>query len=161
MSDRVTIAIVADTTEALAEIERFRAAADEAVGRAKEARKEIMTQVRSGLSAISQMMTSFSLAMHLIGANVDAFYGALIGMTLSTISMLISVATGLAATVIGIPASAIVFGIAATIQMITMEKLIFDKMHTEGIIEGLEKAVTKGVYTYRQVSGVQPVTGGF
>ena len=160
MSDRVTIAITADTSEAFAEITRLNAAADEAVKKARLARSEIMKDVRAGLSAISQMYTSFSMAMHLIGANVDAFYAALIGMTLSTISMLLSVAAGLAATVVGIPASVIVFGVAATIQMITMEKLIIEKMHTEGIIAGLEKAVQKGVYTYRSI-GVQPYTGGF
>ena len=122
MSDRVTIAITADTSEAFAEITRLNAAADEAVKKARLARQDIMKDVRAGLSAVSQMMTSFSMAMHLLGQNIDAFYAALIGMTLSTISMLLSVAAGLASTVVGIPASVIVFGVAATIQLITMEK---------------------------------------
>lgn len=160
VSDRVTIAIMTDTSEGFAEIERYKAVLDETVRKAREARTEIMKNVRAGLSAISQMMTSFSLAMHLLGGTIDAFYAALIGMTLSTISMMLSVAAGLAATVVGIPASVIVFGVAATIQMITMEKLIIDKMHTEGIVAELQRVATKGIYRHTLSVG-DVLTGGF
>ena len=156
----VTIEYVVDTAQARADIESLKAAANAAVKKSRLARQEIMKNVRAGLSAVSQMMTSFSMAAHLLGANIDSFYAALIGMTLSTISMMLSIAAGLASTVVGIPASVIVFGIAATIQMITIEKLIIDKMNTEGILADLEKAATKGLYTYR-TTGVQPPSGGF
>ena len=157
----VTIAIDADTSAAFAKITALMVQADEATKAAVAARRKIMTEISTATAAISTMMSSFSMAMTLIGGQVDAFYGALIGMTLSTVSMMISIATGLAATGVGIPASVIIMGIALTLNVLTIAKLINDKMHTEGIWNELRRIAQKGIYIHSGKTGVNPIGGMF
>jgi hypothetical protein len=162
VSDDVTIGIGVDTSEATVEFNTLMVKADEATKRAREARKKIMREISMATAALSSMLTSFSMAMSLLGAQVDTFFGALIGMTLSTVSMLVSIATGLAATGVGIPASIIVMGIAVSLQIITIAKLINDKMSSEGIWNEIKRAAQKGIYMFKHPAsstGAPPLRG--
>ena len=139
MSGHVEVKADLKTEGAEAKLLRLQGLATETVQKGKEARRKVMQEVSLAMTNISSMMSSFSMAMHLMGSQVDAFYGALIGMTLSTISMMISIAAGLASTGVGIPASVIIMGIAATLQIMTILKLVDDKLHSEGIWNRLVK----------------------
>ena len=79
---------------------------------------------------ISQLMSAVRQAFTLFGQQIDPFFGALIGMVLSTASMLISSATTLALTGIGGAAAAVIFGLAVGFQVLTMGKLLADKAST-------------------------------
>ena len=105
MSDfTVTGALILDMSDGYQKIAAFRAVLDEVTKAAAEARRKIMSEISQVTASISTMMTAYSQIMHLLGMQADAFYAALIGMTLSTVSMLISIASALATTVVGIPA---------------------------------------------------------
>ena len=134
----VTFAITADTTAAFASIAELQAAIDEQAREARIHRNKLMREIREGFMLISQMMSSFRQAMSLIGAQVDPFFSALIGMVLSTTSMLISAATTLALTGIGGIAAAILFGIAVSFNILTTAKLISDQ---EFIQEGFRSMI--------------------
>lgn len=133
MSNNVTLGVSVDTSQAQVELSTLMKQVDAATIQAREARRKILREISMATAAVSSMLSSFSMAMSLIGGQVDAFYGALIGMTLSTISMIISIATGLAATGVGIPAAAILMSVALFLNVATLTKLINEKLHNEGI----------------------------
>ena len=85
----VTVAILGDTSDVLAKVTLVNAAVDEMTRKAKIARALVVQQVREGLTLISSMMSSFRMAMSLFGQTIDPFFSALVGMVLSTTSMLI------------------------------------------------------------------------
>ena len=124
----VTFAITADTTSAFASIAELQEAIDQQARDAKIHRNTLMRNIREGYTLISQMMSAFRQAMSLIGAQIDPFFSALIGLVLSTTSMLISAGTTLAATGIGGVAGAIILGLAVSFNIITLAKLIDDKI---------------------------------
>ena len=160
MSGNVSVKADLQTAEAEAKLLRLQGLATETVQKGKEARRKVMQDVSMAMTNISTMMSSFSMAMHLLGSQVDAFYGALIGMTLSTISMMISSAAGLAATGVGIPASIIVLGIAATLQSLTILKLVNDKLHSEGVFKNLLESARAATTRFAQTGPRAPM-GGF
>lgn len=150
-----------EQSEAEAKLQRLKDIALEAVQAAKQARKEVMQEVRLAMNAISGMLSNFSQVMSLLGMQSDAFFAALIGMTLSTISMLISISTALAATGVGIPASVYIMAIAAGLNAIAIAKLIADKVHTSGLWAEMQRAAQKGIYTHRHTGPIIPTGGGF
>ena len=84
---------------------------------------------------------------------MDPFFSALIGMVLSTTSMLISSATVLTATVLGAPVGAIIFGLAISFNILTLGKLIADKEATDGIITSMMQAIASGTKSARPAPG--------
>ena len=123
----VTFAITADSTAAFASIAVLQEAIDQQARDWKIQRNTLMRQIREGFTLISSLMSSFRQAMSLIGAQVDPFFSALIGLVLSTTSMLISSATVLAATGVGGVAAAILFGVAISFNILSLAKLADDK----------------------------------
>lgn len=118
---------------------------DEVMRRGKQAmtewertRKQIMMGIRITMNTISMMMSSYREAMSLIGMNMDPFFSALIGMVVSTVSMLLAVSTALAATGIGAAAAAVTLSIAIGLSVVTVGKLVADKAITMGIMDRLE-----------------------
>jgi len=157
VSDRVTIYIGADTTEAEADIEAVKAKADAVTKQWKIDRAVLVQQVREGFTLISQMWGTFRQAMSLFGQQIDPFYSALVGMVMSTTSMLISSATTLSATILGAPVGAILFGLAVSFNILTLAKLVADKQATDGILDSLSQALSNKTSGLQNQSGL----GGF
>jgi len=141
MSDRVTIYLGMDTTEAEANIESVKAQADAVVKQWKIDRAILVQQVREGFTLISQMWSTFRQGMSLFGQTIDPFFSAMVGMVLSTTSMLISSATAISATVLGAPVGAILFGVAVSFNILTMAKLIGDKAETMGLFDAINQHI--------------------
>ena len=137
----VTFAITADTTEAFASIAELQEAIDQQARDARIHRNTLMRQIREGFTLISSLMSSFRQAMSLIGAQIDPFFSALIGLVLSTTSMLISSATTLAGTGIGVAAAAIILGLAISFNILTLGKLASDKFGIEESLREIRQAV--------------------
>jgi len=127
VSNRVTIHIGVDKTEADADIEAVKARSDAVVKEWRIRRMEIIQGVREAVTLMSTMMSSFRQFMTLVGAQVDPFFSALIGMTLSTISMILSVSAGLAATGVFAAAALALGTIAISMNVLVMSKLINDR----------------------------------
>ena len=144
VSDRVTIFLGIDADEAFQEIAAVKGAADEQARLWKIQRNTILRQIREGFTLISSLMSSARMAFSLIGAQIDPFFSALIGMVLSTASMLISAASTLALTGVGGVAAAVLFGLAIGFQVVTIAKLIADKERTDGILTSLSQAIASG-----------------
>lgn len=142
VSDRITIYLGVDTTEAESSIDAVKAKADEVTRQWKIDRALLIQQVREGFMLISQMWSSFRQGMSLFGQQIDPFFGALIGMVLSTTSMLISSATAISATVLGAPVGAILFGVAVSFNIISIAKLIADKQASDGILTNISQALS-------------------
>jgi len=140
----ITIPITADSTAAFASITELQGAIDQQARDWKVQRNTLMRQIREGFTLISSLMSSFRQAMSLMGAQIDPFYSALIGMVLSTASMLISSATTLALTGIGGAAAAVILGLAISFQILTLAKLVADKEKTDGILTALSQAIASG-----------------
>ena len=141
MSERVSVDVVVDTTQATASIQETKAGADAVVRQWKIDRAIIIQQVREGLTLISQLWSSFRQAMTLFGRQIDPFFGALIGMVLATTSMLISAAATLSATILGAPVGAVIFGLAVSFNILSIGKLIADKEKTDAILTNMAQAI--------------------
>ena len=161
MANDVTLSIVLDQTQLNTGLAEAMVKIDAAVKAAKEARRKIMQDISQATGAISTMMTSYSQIMNLLGMQADAFYAALIGMTLSTISMLISIASALAATVVGIPASVVIMGVAASVNLLVLGKLIGEKARTSGIFNNISTGLQYGTYGAGGTSPRGPTGGSF
>lgn len=136
MSD-VVIGIHGDATPFNAEVEEAKKRKDALVRQWKIDRNTLMRQIREGFTMISSLVASFRQAMSLFGQQIDPFFSALIGMVLSTASMLISASTVLAMTGIGGAVAAVLFSVAVSFQILTIGKLLADKIETEGILDRL------------------------
>ncbi len=152
MSD-ITIFLGMNADAAFRTVAEVKAKIDEMTEKAKIARALVIQQIREGFFLISTLMSSMRQAMTLFGQQIDPFFSALVGMVLSTTSMLISSATALSATVIGIPVGAILFGVAISFNILTIGKLIADKEKTDGILTSLSQAIASGAGATRQAPG--------
>lgn len=130
VSNRVDFTVDVSTAAAEANIERMKAQADAAVQKWRLQRVEIIQGIRETMTLLSSMMTSASQVMTLIGQQIDPFFSALIGMTLSTISMMLSMSAALSATVIGVPAALLIGSIAIGLNLVLLMKLLKDKAET-------------------------------
>ena len=138
VSDKVTIRLDVDATAALASIDDVKAQADEQARQWAIQRNTMLRQIREGFTLISQLMSTVQQAFSLFGAQIDPFYSALIGMVLSTASMLLSAASVLSATVLGAPVGAVLFGVAIAFQILTLGKIVADKITSEGVIAQMQ-----------------------
>ena len=129
MSERMTIGVDVDTSAAHTNLAELQTAIDQQARDMRIHRNTLIRQIREGFTLISSLMSSFRQAMSLMGAQIDPFFSALIGMVLSTTSMLISAGTTLAATGIGGVAGAIILGLAISFNILTLGKLIDDKFN--------------------------------
>lgn len=120
-------AIIMDTSDAFMKIKELQDAIDQQAREWAIQRNTLLRQIREGFTLISSLMSSFRQAMSLFGAQIDPYYSALIGMVLSTTSMLLSAATTLALTGIGGVAAAIILGLAISFNILTVAKLTADK----------------------------------
>ena len=154
----VTIPITADSTAAFASITELQAAIDQQARDWKIQRNTLMRQIREGFTLISSLRSSFRQAMSLIGAQIDPFYSALIGLVLSTTSMLISSATVLAGTGIGVAAAAIILGLAISFNILTLAQLASDKFE---IAEAFSAMKQELFARPRVATGRQPFGVGF
>ena len=157
MSDKVTIIVGVDTTQAEAGIDAVKARADAIVKQWKIDRAILVQQIREGFTLISQLWSTFRQAMSLFGQQIDPFYSALVGMVLSTTSMLISSATAISATILGAPVGAILFGVAISFNILTLAKLIADKQATDGILTSVSQSLSNITSGRPNMSGL----GGF
>ena len=153
MSDRVTIHIDVDATQAEAEIDAVKAQADAVTKQWKIDRAILIQQVREGFTLISQMWSTFRQGMALFGQQIDPFFGALVGMVLSTTSMLISSATAISATVLGAPVGAILFGVAIGFNILSLGKLVADKAATMGMFDNINQEISRMTSIGRGVTG--------
>jgi hypothetical protein len=131
MSDELRLVVSVDDTNIVdtsEDIEDVDAQMDAVVVKWKMTRKEIMTGLRITLNTISSMITSYREAMSLIGMNVDPFFSALIGMVVSTVSMLLALSTALAASGVGAAAAGVMLSIAIGLNIVTLGKLVADKI---------------------------------
>ena len=157
MSDRVTIHIDVDTTQAETSIDAVKAKADEVTRQWKIDRALLIQQVREGFMLISQIWSSFRQGMALFGQQIDPFFSALIGMVLSTTSMLISAATVLTGTGVGAAMGAVLFGVAVGFNIVSIAKLIADKQATDGILDSISQGLSNITSGRQNQSGL----GGF
>ena len=140
----VTVGIVVDSIQAQLAIQDIRAQAEAATRDWKSRRQEIMSGIRQTMTHISSLMMSFRMAMSLIGQTIDPFFSTLIGMVISTVSMLISVGTGLVGTGIGAAAGAVVIGIAIALNILTTAKLVADQVEIKADFTALREAFGGG-----------------
>ena len=139
--DRVTIYIDVDSTDANTSIDDVKEKADAATREWRMRRLEIIQGIRETISLMSQAWGTFRQFVSLVGGQIDPFYGALIGMTLSTISMMLSLASALSTTVVGVPYAIILGAVAIELNVLMMGKLIKDKLDTMSKFSTM-KAVT-------------------
>ena len=151
MASDVSIGLSVDTTAADMSMDEVKAKADALTRKWKIDRNTLMREIREGFMLISSLWSSFNQAMRLFGQQVDPFYGALIGMVLSTTSMLLSAASTLSATVIGIPLGAILFGVAISFNILSMGKLLADN---ESIRASFAQLAAAGAADPRTPQGV-------
>ena len=161
MSERVEIGITIDTSEAQMSIEEVQARADEVTKEWRINRNTILRQVREGFTMISSLMSSFRQAMSLMGQQIDPFFSALIGMVLSTASMLISSATTLAMTGIGGAAAAVILGIAISFQILTLGKLLADKLEIKADFSSIHAQMKAMENKARETGPRGPLGGSF
>ena len=138
VSDNVRITLDVDATAALASIDDVKAQADEQARQWAVQRNTMLRQIREGFTLISQLMSAVRQAFSLFGQQIDPFYSALIGMVLATASMMLSAASVLSATVLGAPVGAVLFGLAMGFQILTLTKLITDKIKSEGVMAQMQ-----------------------
>ena len=160
-ADPLLIFLGLETSEAEAKLQRLKVIADEVVKKAKEARAQVMREVRIAMNAISIMLTNFTQAMSLIGFQADAFYTALIGMVLSTISMLMSVSAALAATGFGAAVAGYVMAIAVGLQVVAIAKLTIDKIHSSGLWAQIVQSAGEASYRFRHEGPRTSIGGSF
>ena len=165
MSDDVTIGVRLDQTELDIGINEAMTKLDVLTKAARAARQKVLNEIRFASTALSSMLANYSQVMSLLGMQADAFYTALIGMTLSTVSMLVSIASALATTGVGIPASVVIMGVAVALNILTIGKLLADKVHTSGLWAQMQRVAQHGVYAFKHPAGtstgVHPTGGGF
>jgi len=142
MSDDVTIRVHVDTTEVESSIAATQAQADAAVKEWRMRRMEIIQGVREGLTLISSMMSSFRMAMSLLGQQIDPFFSSLVSMVIATTSMILSAATVISGTGIGATIGAYMFAVAMTFNLITLGKLVADKAHTMGLFDNIDRQIS-------------------
>lgn len=158
MSDRVTIFLDVNTQDANASIEEVEARADAVTKAWRLKRVEIIQSVRETISLISSMISTYQQFMSVIGAQVDPFFSALIGMTLSTISMMLSISASLALTGVGAYAAFIIGGIGIGLNLILMAKLIAEKEATDQTFSKIGRQI--GALIGQGLSNMSPL-GGF
>jgi len=162
VSKDVTVGIVVDSVQAQLAIKDVMEQAAAATRDWKTRRAQIISGIRQTLSMISSLMSSFRQAMSLIGEQIDPFYSALIGMVISTVSMLISIGAGLVGSGIGSAAGAVVLGIAVALNILTTAKLVADQLDIKADFSELRNAFRdfdKGVGS--GTGGYQPQGFGF
>lgn len=141
MSD-ITVGLIVDTVQAQLAIQDIVAQGEAATKDWARKRQMIISGIRQTMSMISSLMSSFRQAMSLIGQQIDPFYSALIGMVISTVSMLLSIGAGLAATgPIAGAAGAVVIGIAIGLNILTTAKLVADQLEIKADFSGIREAL--------------------
>jgi hypothetical protein len=155
----VTVSLHVDTAAANLSIDEVKTKADAAVQQWRIQRMEIIQGVRETITLISTTMSTYRQFMSVIGAQVDTFYSALIGMTLSTISMLLSLATAAAATGVFATAAVIMGSIAVGLNIILIGKLIAEKEATTGMFSKMGAAVGSAIG--EGLSNISPLGGRF
>jgi len=123
----VTITIGVDDSEANASIEAVKAKADAVVKDWAEKRRELLSQIRDAFGYVQSLISSFRSVMSLFDTQIHPFYDALLSIVTSTVSMMLAIATALAAGVVTSPFAAVVAGIAIGLNILTTAKLIADK----------------------------------
>ena len=130
--------ILADTTQAESMIGRLMGMLDAVAKRAHTVRQETIRGVREGFRMINSLMSSYREVMSIMGQNIDPFFDALLSVVAATVSLLLSVATGLLATGVGGAAAAVVAGIAIGLNIITTANLIRSKLEIMAALASLE-----------------------
>ena len=130
MSEDVIMGLEVDTSQAEASIAATKAKSDAAVKEWRIRRIEITQGIREALTLVSTAYSTFTQFMQVIGGSIDPFYSALIGMVISSVSMMLSMSTALAATGVGIPAAAVIAGIGLTMNSMLIAKLLLDKANS-------------------------------
>lgn len=128
MSDRLTGYIILDASESFSEIDKLMNMLDAAAKRAHTVRQEVIRGVREGFRMVNSLLSSYREAMSIMGQTIDPFFDALLSIVAATVSLLLSVATGLLATGVGGAAAAVVAGIAIGLNIITTANLIRSKI---------------------------------
>ena len=140
MSD-ITVGLIVDTVQAQLAIQDIVAQGEAATQDWARKRQMIISGIRQTMSMISSLMSSFRQAMSLIGQQIDPFFSALIGMVISTVSMLLSVGAGMVGTGIGSAAGAVVIGIAVALNILTTAKLVADQLEIKADFSGIREAL--------------------
>ncbi len=134
-------ALVADSSDGFAKVKSLQDAINQQARDWQIQRNKLMREIREGFMLVSSLMMSFRQVMGIIGAQIDPFFSALVGLVLSTTSMLISSATVLAATGIGGVAAAIMFGIAISFNILSLAKLADDQFKISEQMRTIKLAV--------------------
>ena len=140
MSD-ITVGLIVDTVQAQLAIQDIVAQGEAATQDWARKRQMIISGIRQTMSMISSLMSSFRQGMSLIGQQIDPFFSALIGMVISTVSMLLSVGAGMVGTGIGSAAGAVVIGIAVALNILTTAKLVADQLEIKADFSGIREAL--------------------
>ena len=140
----VTVGLVVDSVQAQLAIQDVMRMSKEATEKWKADRQTIMSGIRQTMTHISSLMSSFRMTLSLIGETIDPFFSTLIGMVISTVSMLLSVGVGLVGTGIGAAAGAVVIGIAVGINILTTAKLVADQLEIKADFTALREAFGGG-----------------
>ena len=139
MSERMTIGVDVDTSAAHTNLAELQTAIDQQARDMRIHRNTLIRQIREGFTLISSLMSSFRQAMSFMGAQIDPFFSALIGLVLSTTSMLISAGTTLTGTGIGAVAGAIILGLAISFNILTLGQLLNDKFDIKQTIDEMRQ----------------------
>ena len=138
VSNEVNIIIKSDSSDVRKDHREVKDMADQQAREWAIQRNTMLRQIREGFTLISQLMSTVRQAFSIFGAQIDPFYSALIGMTLATASMLLSAASVLSATVLGAPVGAVLFGLALSFQILTLGKIVADKIASEGVMAQMQ-----------------------
>ena len=124
MSNNVTVSLILDNTQTLAQIEQTEAKVDEVTGKWVLTRSTIEREIRSVMRNISSLISTFRGVMSAMGATLDPWFDALLAMVSSAISTLFAVGIAMAESIIGSPFALAVFMAAIGLQAFTTGKLI-------------------------------------
>jgi len=131
VSDNIVIDLTVDDSQVQFTIDQVAERSKEVVSQWAIARQDILHSMQGTMSVINRTIMYARQVLQIVGATIDPFFSALLSMVTSTISMMLSVATALAATGVGIPAAAYMAAIAIGLNIVTIAKLVRDEIETK------------------------------
>jgi hypothetical protein len=112
----VILGIGADDSEFQAVADRVEARTEEVGQKSQQMRNQVLADMRVAGRAISHVMQGMSLVTRILRLNLDPITRSLLSLITTTVSSMVSIATAVATTVVGIPASVIMYAAAMGLQ---------------------------------------------
>lgn len=139
----VTISIGVDTTEGNVAVDALQAKIDRQQGEWKQARIQIMNEIREVSRGINMLFQSIRLAVAITGQSIDPVFSALMSIISGTVSLMLATAAALATSVI-LAGVGVALGAAALgLQLGQTAKLIIERKMVSDRLRNIEARIAK------------------